>query len=226
VAAIVLLVSPCRAQDATQEPRAKKGDPQINVNWLYGSFVPKDVPLVALTNEERLRLYVRQTFTTPGIYVKTALFSVGDQINNSPPAWGDGLAGYGRRFASRQAQFVIQNSFSALGNAMLGYEPRYDRCRCSGFGRRTRHALVRNFVTYNRTEKELRPQLALCAAAFGAGAVGSTWKPNHPNALHEGYRGTITQIGFGFAANWLSEFAPDIMAEIGRKKTDPAAARH
>jgi len=83
--------------------------------------------------------------------VKTLLFSIGDQINDSPPAWGSGFEGYARRVGSRQAQFVIQNSFVALGNGILGYEPRYDRCRCSGFWPRTAHVLKRNLVTYDRT---------------------------------------------------------------------------
>jgi hypothetical protein len=148
--AIALFVALCRAQDNNPQIPVKKADEQINVNWLYGSYVPKDVPLRALTNDERIKLYVRQSFTTPGMYIKTALFSIGDQINDSPPAWGGGFEGYGRRFASRQGQFVVQNSFSALGNAILAYEPRYDRCRCSGFWRRTRHALLRDFFTYNR----------------------------------------------------------------------------
>ena len=40
---------------------------------------------------------------------------------------------------------------------------------------------MRNFVTYNKTEKELRSQFALYGAAFGAGILSSLWKPNgHP----------------------------------------------
>ena len=142
---------------------------ELNVNWLYGAYVPKDVPLQPLTGHQRLKLYVLQTFTTPGIYLKTGLFALSDQVTNSPSEWGRGPDGFGRRLASREGQFVIQNSFSAVGNALLQYEPRYDLCRCSGFWPRTRHAFVRNFVTYNKTEKELRPQFALYGAALGAG---------------------------------------------------------
>ena len=42
---------------------------------------------------------------------------------------------------------------------MVGWEPRYDRCKCDGFWPRARHAVIRNFVTYDGTEKHLRPQL-------------------------------------------------------------------
>jgi hypothetical protein len=187
------------------------------VNWLYGAYVPKDAPLETLTANQRFKLYLRQTFTTPGIYVKTLLFSAGDQLNDSPPGWGRDFGGYIRRVGSRQAQFVLQNSFVALGNGFLSYEPRYDRCRCSGFWRRTSHALQRNFITYDRTEKSLRPQIALYAGAFGAGVVAGTWKPNDHDLVAEGYRGVITQAGFGSAANWIAEFAPDIIHKIRGK---------
>ena len=118
-----------------------------------------------------------------------------------------------------RSQFVIQNSFVALGNGILGYEPRFNRCRCSGFWRRTGHAVARNFVTYNRTEQALRPQLAMYVGAFGAGVVEGTWKPSNRDLVAEGYRGAITQVGFGIAANWVGEFAPDINRILRRKKT-------
>jgi hypothetical protein len=197
---------------------APQAAPQLNVNWLYGAYVPKDAPLDPLTTRQRFKLFLRQSFTTPGIYVKTLLFSVGDQINDSPPSWGTGFGGYARRVGSRQGQFVIQNSFVALGNGLLGYEPRYDRCRCSGFWHRTGHAFARNFVTYNRTEKELRPQLALYGGAFAAAVVAGTWKPEDTSLVTAGYQGIVTQVGFGIAANWIGEFAPEITRIVRRKK--------
>lgn len=190
---------------------------ELQVNWLYGAFVPKDAPLLPLTGHQRVKLYVRQSFTTPGIYLKIGLFSLGDQITNNPSAWGRGPEGFGRRLASREGQFVIQNSFSTLGNAMLQYEPRYDLCHCSGFWPRTRHALIRNFVTYNQTERELRPHLALYGAALGAGMMSSLWKPGD-KVWVEGYRSVLTQAGFGVLANWIGEFAPEIVRAVRRKK--------
>jgi len=201
-------------------PTPKPGD-NTKVNWLYGAYVPKDVPLRSLTSHERVQVWVRATFTTYGIYAKTALFSLSDQAQNKPPAWGGGWAGYGKRVASRHGQFVAQNSLSALGNGILGYEPRYDVCRCDGFWRRTRHAVARNFVTYDRTETKLRPQLALYAGAFGGGMVATSWTPNH-DLLHLGAHGALSQASFGVLANLAGEFWPEIMRVFGRGKKQPA----
>jgi hypothetical protein len=218
--AVLPLLAICysAAQDRTIENPGSS--PQLQVNWLYGAYVPKDAPLEPLTAHQRFRLYLRQTFTTPGIYVKTILFSVGDQINDSPPGWEGDLGGYARRVASRQAQFVLQNSFSALGNGLLSYEPRYDRCRCSGLWGRTGHAIKRNFLTYDRTERASRPQFASYIAAFAAGVTAGTWKPTDHELAAEGYRGVITQAVYGTAANLLGEFTPDLIKKLKSRHED------
>jgi len=207
----------CCSAQITATPRNAEATSQLNVNWLYGAYVPKDVPLKSLTNPQRFQLYLRQSFTTPGIYAKSALFTIGDQISDSPPEWHGGT-GFLQRLGSRHGQFVVQNSMSALGNGLLGYEPRYDRCRCSGWWQRTGHALLRNFITYNKSEKTMRPQVAMYAAAFGAGVVAGTWKPEPRDLVREGYHSAITQVGFGMAANLVGEFAPEIKSLLGGKK--------
>ena len=209
----------CDAQEPTDatQTTTKPDANQIQVNWLYGAFLPRDVPLEPLNNRQRRQLYFRQTYTTWGIYAKTGLFAVGDQASNSPPDWGDGFGGYSRRFASRFGQFAVQNTFSAAGDYLLQYEPRYERCRCSGGWRRARHALVRNFVTYDKTERNIRPRIALYAGAMGAGMIASTWKPEPKDPWRNGYQSVLTQAVFGCLSNVIGEFAPDILKKLGRK---------
>jgi hypothetical protein len=214
---------PTTSQQAPTRHPGKDSEQQINVNWLYGSYVPKEVKLISLDGEQRVKLWVRATFTTYGIYMKTALFSISDQIQNHPAAWGDGWAGYGKRVASRQGQFVIQNSLSALGNGIVGYEPRYNRCRCEGFWPRAGHAVARNFVTYDRTETKIRLQIPLYLAAFGAGVVAGTWTPNH-DLLTTGGHGALTQAGFGTLANFVAEFWPQIERVWKHKKAGHATS--
>jgi len=54
--------------------------------------------------------------------------------------------------------------------------------------------------------------------AFAAGVVSGTWKPRDRHLVAEGYRAAFVQVGFGFAANWQGEFAPDINRILWRKK--------
>jgi hypothetical protein len=157
----VLFIPICCAQVSASPGSIEPATPQNQLaeNWLYGAYVPKGAPIVALDGNERYRLFIRQSFATPGIYIKTGLFTIHDQVRDSPPEWGDGFEGFAKRAGTRQTQFLLQNLFTSLGNAMVGWEPRYDRRKCDGFWPRTRHAIVRNFVTYDRSEKHLRPQL-------------------------------------------------------------------
>jgi hypothetical protein len=216
-----LLISSCAAQQenktASTTAAAVAGS-ELNVNWLYGSYVPKDVPLEPLSGHQRFKLYLMQTYTTPGIYVKTTLFALHDQISDSNPEWGDGFGGFAKRWGNRQVQFIIQNSITSLGNGVLGWEPRYDRCRCEGFWPRTQHALVRNFVTYDRTEKSLRPQIMPFLGAFGSSAIATAWAPGNPRWEVRGYQAVVTQVFVGAGINWLGEFAPEIVGVLHRKK--------
>src|SRR5229473_1056953 len=190
----------------------------LPIVWLIGPYVPSDRPLQPLTAEERKEAYLRQTFLTAGSYV-ASLFNAGvEQARDVPSGWGGGMQGYGRRFGSLYGQFVIQSSVQAAGNAALGYEPRYDLCKCTGFWPRTRHAIIRNFVTYNRTERELRPQLPLYAGALTAGMMSSLRLPGRRSAWQEGGHSVLSQVGYGSAINVVSEFAFDILHKLGMKK--------
>ncbi len=139
-----------------------------------------------------------------------------DQIQNTPPEWECTATGFAKRVSSRQAQFVIQNSLAASGDAALGWEIRYDRCRCRGVKRRTWHAIARNFPTYGGRQQHLRPQIMPYFAAFGASVTAASWEPGNPNLIVKGYQGAIIQLAFGIGVNWLAEFAPDIKTILRR----------
>jgi hypothetical protein len=219
--ALLTLVTTSFAQEptpASNQPEASSVNTQLPVNWLYGAYVPKDVPLVALNGKQRFKLYIRQTYTTPGIYIKTGFFAVHDQVRGTPPEWGDDFSGFAKRVGNNQAINIMQNSFTSAGQGMVGWEPRYDRCRCTGGWLRFRHALVRNFITYDSSEQSKRPNIMPFAAAFGAGAIGATWNPGNPTVTVKGYQSAITQAWVGVLTNSIGEFAPDVKKKLTKRK--------
>src|ERR1700729_942371 len=115
--AVAMLLTTASAQETTQPPV----NTQLPVNWLYGAYIPKDVPLIPLTGPERFKLYVRQTYTTPGIYIKTGFFALHDQVRDTPPEWEGGFSGFAKRVGSNQAVNIIQNSFTSLGQGIVGW---------------------------------------------------------------------------------------------------------
>jgi hypothetical protein len=183
--------------------------------WITGEYVGRDRVLVSPTREQREIIYLRQTLTTPGAYMKRAFGAVIDQARGVPSQWDDGWGGYGERFASREGQFIAQNTLAALGNAKLGYEVRYDKCKCDGLWPRTRHAFIRNLVTYDRSEEHWRPQLGLYGGAFGGGMISTAWKPHPRNAFAEGGRAVAGQVGWGTLLNFFTEFSREINRKQG-----------
>jgi hypothetical protein len=207
--------NPSTRENAPSKP-AQLG--RLPIEWIIGPYIPAQGPLETLSNTQRTQIYFRQTFLTAGSYVARA-FSAGiDQARGEPHEWGGGFAGYGRRYAARYGEFVVQNSVFSGGNALLGLEPRYDFCRCEGFWSRTRHAVSRNFVAYDRTERELRPQIPMYTAAFAAGLLYNTWLPGQHNMWKGGAYGMLSQAGIGSGYNFVSEFALDILHAVGLKK--------
>ena len=187
--------------------------------WLTGPYVGRNRQLQTLTATQRKEIYLQQTLATPGAYFKR-MFAAGiDQVRGAPSQWDDGWGGYAERFASREGQFISANTLAAFGNAKLKYEPRYDQCRCSGFWPRARHAILRNFVTYNEGERELRPQLALYGGSFAGGLISTAWKPHPRNAFAEGGRAMLGQAGYGALLNFFTEFAGDINRKLGAKRS-------
>ena len=187
-------------------------------SWVTGIFVERDTPLVPLTLEQRKQIYFRQTLATPGAYLKR-MFAAGiDQARGVPSQWDDGLGGYAERFASREGQFIAANTLAFMANSRLGYEVRYDQCRCKGFLPRARHAILRNLVTYDRREQNWRPQLGLYAGSFGGGLISTAWKPHPRNAFAEGGRAMAGQVAYGTLLNLFIEFATDINRKLGAKE--------
>lgn len=224
-----LAVGCCLGQTDPSVLEAKQNEPgkvkaaiqavrQLPAEWLIGPYIPSSAPLISLSNAQRADVYFNQTFLTTNAYL-LRMFTAGiDQARGVPAQWGGGLAGYGPRFGNRYGQFVIANTFHSLGNAALGYETRYDLCRCRTFWLRSRHAIVRNFVTYNQTERELRPAIPLYAGSFGAGMMATSWLPGPRNVWKQGAYAALGQAGWGSAYNWTSEFAIDILRKITKQK--------
>jgi hypothetical protein len=186
-------------------------------SWITGVYVEQQQTRVPLSGEERRQIYLRQTLTTPGAYMKRMFQAGFDQARGVPSQWDDGWGGYAERFASREGQFISANTLAALGNAALKYEVRYDQCRCSGFVQRTRHAVVRNFLTYNE-QGAWRPQWALYGGAFGGGAISTAWKPHPRDVLANGGLAVLGQAGYGALLNFVIEFARDVNGKLGAKK--------
>ena len=132
------------------------------------------------------------------------MFAAGiDQGRGVPSQWDDGWSGYSERFASREGQFITANSVAAAGKrraairAALRSMPMFRILAADAPCDRA------EFLTYNQSEGELRPQWALYTGAFGGGVISTAWKPPPRNAFAEGGCAMLGQAGYGALLEFL-----------------------
>jgi hypothetical protein len=201
-------------QDQTTSNPPKKDNPaKINIFTGIG-HVSKDA-YKPLTGKERWHLYLNQTFIPPEAYFGVLWSSLVDHIDHDPPEWGQGMAGYGLRLASRFGTNVVQNSILAVGAVTLHEEPRYINSSSKGFFHRSGHALLFTVVTYNNSGK-MTPAIASVGSIYAASMITTLWMPQRYTVLGDGVRDGNLQLAFGGMFNLIEEFWPEIKKAFKR----------
>lgn len=210
------LAKPARAQ--TEDPVAEV------VEAAAAAIAPSAAPAAPaarehrpLTAKERWRLYWRETFWSPGALLGAAGPALGGQLFNEPEAWGQGMAGYSRRFANGFGRSAIEATFQAGGAALLGHEVRYIRSARSGFLPRTLHALAANFVTEDSCGGRV-PNYSRIGAVFGADLIRSRWMPDGYGGVSRALRRSSIELSAGGAFHILQEFSPELKRLFRRKR--------
>jgi hypothetical protein len=157
------------------------------------ALVPSEVPTVTtgVTSHEALDFsYVRPTERTKlNNYVFDAfgpypIVGVGvaagiNQWTNSPPEWGQGAEGFGKRFGSDFAIAAIDTTTRYGLAEAFREDTLYYRCECRGLFPRLRHAVISTLVA--RRGEDGHPVFSISAlAAPYAGSMTAVygWYPN------------------------------------------------
>jgi len=182
---------------------------ELGINPLTGTGSVSGISYSPLTNKQRWQLYLNQNFRTTGAYLGMFASSLIDHVQDSPPEWGDGAEGYGKRLASRFGTNVIQGTVQAAGCAALGFDPRYVRSKSTGTLSRTGHALLYTFVTLNNEGKP-RPSVATLGSYYASGMMSVLWLPQRYTALGDGIRDGNRQVIYSGLFNVVQEFWPEV----------------
>ncbi|MBI4749162.1 MAG: hypothetical protein HY774_11785 [Acidobacteria bacterium] len=197
------------------DPGQAKKDP-YQVNPLIARGVATMDGYEPLNGKERVKLYLLQTYS-PAVVFRIIGPSIGYQLGEVPPEWGNNFGGFGRRVASTYGVLILQSSFQAAGAAAMGYEPRYVRSSKKGFFKRTGHAFMFNFLTLNR-DKKLRIDFPTLISIYGSNMIAAhAWYPDRFTARGDGVRLGNTSLAIRFASNLFQEFLPDIKKIFRRK---------
>jgi hypothetical protein len=188
-----------------------------SVNVITGLGTASSDHYKPLVGRDRWEFYVHQNFTTAGAYFGPVTSSVVDQIEGQPPEWGGGMAGYGKRVASRLGTTIIQGSVQSAGCALLGHDPRYIRSADRRILHRIGHAFLFTLVTYNE-EGNVRPAVATLGAYYTSSMVSTLWYPDRFTVFGDGVRDGNRQVIGASVMNQVQEFWPEIVRYVFRRK--------
>jgi hypothetical protein len=147
----------------------------------------------------------------------TAAYAGALQLFNAPEEWGQGGAGYGKRFASTAAWSGIHGVMAFGLDSALHQDPRYFRSGDGGFWRRAGHALRGTILTRTDSGGETFSTWRV-GSAYGAAYLSNQWYPDRLNTARlDVIQGSVT-LGFDLMGNLGSEFWPDIKRKVLRRK--------
>jgi hypothetical protein len=161
-----------------------------------------------LTAQDRLTLFLNNTYASPGAFMALSAGAMVDQIMHTPAKWDQDGNGYTRRFASAYGQLAARNVIHDGLAGVTGLDPRYTPCKCSGTLKRSGHAFKMSFTTY-RQDGRLTLDVPQLAGAYGSGMISTYWYPHRLyNPLVQGVQFGHEQMGEIVIGNLVEEFGP------------------
>jgi hypothetical protein len=142
-----------------------------------------------------------------------------NQANDTPHEWGQGAAGFGRRFASGFGKHLvhkaIQYPIARLRHEEFGYRPSGRQ----GFGPRLKYALVGTVVTHKTSTGGRTVAVGQICGAIGSGLVSRLWQPASVSSLASGFASGGITLGVDAGLNVAKEFWPEIRHPHSDSKT-------
>ncbi|HEY6972303.1 MAG TPA: hypothetical protein VJA94_24030 [Candidatus Angelobacter sp.] len=162
-----------------------------------------------LTTGQKFRLFVKGTFD-PFQYA-TAGFSAGlGQATNEFPEYGQGAAGYGKRFGAAIADQVSSSFFGGFVYPVLfKQDPRYFRLGEGSIKRRVLYSLAQGFVC-RRDGGGRTFNWSNVLGVFTGGAISNAYYPTSDRGVGLTINRSVNTLVYDAAGNLLDEFWTDI----------------
>ncbi len=168
--------------------------------------------------DRKAKLYFHAKSTFAPLAIVGAAVSAGiRQEADAPTEWGQGAAGYGKRFGSTLAASGIRSALALGLDSTLHQDPRYVRSGGGGFWRRSGRALRGTLLTRTDDGGETVSSWRI-GSAYGAAFLSNQWYPSRLNTARLGFiQGSVT-LGFDVLDNLVAEFLPDLKRKVLRRK--------
>jgi hypothetical protein len=233
---IVLLALPAFAQEGSRSPSACADQPQEQTqnehqgtsnNRLFGALpdfltVENADNVPPLTTRQKYNVTARSTFDV-GQYLFAAGLAVISQAENADPSYGQGAAGYGKRFGLIFADLTVENFLTtAILPSAFHEDPRYFRLGSGSIWSRAGYSVSRIVVTRRDTGGAQFNFSEILGSAAAAGLY-NTYHPGSDRTLPNTLASWWMQVGFDTGFIIIREFWPDVHRKFSHPKDAPAA---
>ncbi|GAC1507417.1 MAG: hypothetical protein NVS1B11_08720 [Terriglobales bacterium] len=176
----------------------------------------KNVP--PLTASQKFKVVARGSFDYIQVPWYGFLAGIG-QAEDSEAGYGQGAAGYGKRFGAYAADGTIENFFTgAILPSMFHEDPRYFQSGEGGFWRRTRYSVSRIFVTRTDSGGHHFNFSEIVGSALSAGISTYSYHPKGDRTVPNTASVWGTQVGYDTFTIVVKEFWPDIRRKLSKTK--------
>jgi hypothetical protein len=169
--------------------------------------------LCSLEVKDKFVLFVRDT-VNPVSFLSAAVAASSDQASNRDPAFGQGSAGYGKRFG---ADFASQTTWRFFADfaypTIFAEDPRYYRLIHGSGGRRFLHAVEHTFIAQRDSGKHMFNVSGWLATATVVG-LNDVYHPGNEPGLTPAMRVGGYALAGGMGFDILREFWPDIARKL------------
>ena len=156
------------------------------------------------SESERFKRYINNT-VGPFRLVRTAASAGINQWRDSPEEWGQGMKGYGKRYASGMGQNAIQQTVTYGLDEAMGLDTGFQKSKREGFVPRLKDALIQSVTSRNKNGDRVVAVPRFVGVYTGAIVARETWYPDR-YTYKDGLRSGTTNLLTGFGINLVREF--------------------
>lgn len=153
---------------------------------------------------ERFRRYVKST-VGPFRLGWSATSAGLNQWRDSPEEWGQGMKGFGRRYASSLGSNAIHQTVTYGLDTALNLDTGFQKSNRDGFFPRFKDALMQNLTSRTPSGKRVIGVPRFAGIYSGAIISRETWYPDRYN-YKDGIRSGTKSLLEGFGINLFREF--------------------
>jgi hypothetical protein len=174
-----------------------------------------------LTAKQKFRVQARTSFDY--VVVPWYGFLAGiSQAENSEPEYGQGAAGYGKRYGTSLADGTIENFWVfAILPSLVHQDPRFYQMPRGAFAHRAAYAMSRIFITRSDSGHRQFNLSEILGSAIAAGISTYTYHPRPERTLGNMASVWGSQVGYDAISIEVKEFWPDIRRKLrGHKEKE------